>query len=713
MSLSFIHPWFLLGLLGIAVPIYLHLYFKKTPLKRDFPSLRLIKLSVEFVARKQKLRNILLLLLRIFVLLCLIIGLAHPFVGRGVNTGAGAGVPSAFVVLLDNSMSMGTSHQGISLFNSAKARALEILDQMGPGDKATVGFINDPGNLAFSQLTWDAEALKNSVSNVELSMSGTNLFSSLLSSLKLLVPLKSYRRSVYVITDMTENAWKPLIENYDLDKIDPGIQFILVPIGDTSVENMGIVDLKTDSQLVMKGRETILRTRIANHSARSRKTRVSLLIDGVKKVERPVEIGANSEKEVELKYTFTNTGVTKVRAMLPADSLIYDDDRFLSVKVLPPQKVLIIKPENNPGARTNNEEIFVRFALNPLNKRQGTDFLVDTRYASEIKGLNLNAFSLVCLINQRKLPENLVKALSEYLIGGGNLITFLGERVEPDWYNQSLIDNLGGSYLLPARIYKRVGNAVSKSIAYQMTDLDFGHPSFQIFQQDGNGDPGRAQVFEFFQVKPNPAAMILCRMSHGLPGIIEERRGLGKSMMVCFSADTSWTNWPVRPTFLPFLHQAVISMLTSNDLNIGSLRPGMPVSMNLRNDGIKQIKLIQPDKKSVDLPINNRGGGMIHFSTQQTKAKGFYKLELLGKRDRESGFCVNSPASESNLKRINIRKIPRFVSLTHKVGSRKSVKDKVNLLKNGRDYGRFLLWLLLILIMIETWFANIPVRKRV
>ncbi|MBR4329593.1 MAG: BatA domain-containing protein, partial [Candidatus Riflebacteria bacterium] len=33
--MNFASPWFLLGLAGIAVPIWLHLYFKKTPVIKD------------------------------------------------------------------------------------------------------------------------------------------------------------------------------------------------------------------------------------------------------------------------------------------------------------------------------------------------------------------------------------------------------------------------------------------------------------------------------------------------------------------------------------------------------------------------------------------------------------------------------------------------------------------------------------------------------
>ncbi|NCB39836.1 MAG: hypothetical protein EOM80_13815, partial [Erysipelotrichia bacterium] len=137
--MSFISPWFLLGLLGIVIPVYLHLYYRKTPVRKEFPSLRLIKLSMEYVARRRKMRNLLLLLLRVLTVILVVMALSRPFIGQSASAGVSSATPAAFVVLLDNSMSMGCTHQGISVFNTARSRALEILEQMQAGDKATVG----------------------------------------------------------------------------------------------------------------------------------------------------------------------------------------------------------------------------------------------------------------------------------------------------------------------------------------------------------------------------------------------------------------------------------------------------------------------------------------------------------------------------------------------------------------------------------------------
>ncbi|MDD3147779.1 MAG: VWA domain-containing protein, partial [Candidatus Riflebacteria bacterium] len=654
----------------------------------------------------------LLLLLRLLAVILVVITMSRPFIGQSASAGVSSATPAAFVVLLDYSMSMGSTHQGISIFNTARSRALEILDQMNADDRATVGLINDPGRLVFPQLTWDTETLKKSIANAPLSMAGTNLATSILPALKILAPLANYRRAVYVITDMTESAWQPFIEKYDLARVEPGIDLIMVPVGGTAPENMSVKGLEADAPVIMTGRKVPVKVKVANYSTRARKTRLTISLNGERKLDREVEIEAGLEKETIVEVTFSATGMNHLTASLPADALPGDDERHLAVRVFEPCKILVIKPDNKPGQPENREDIFVRFALNPLNRSKENNFVVESRGSGEVNNLDLKNYAALVMINQHHLEAPFVKKVSDYLLAGGNLITFLGDRAEPEWYNKNLIDDLGGGYLLPARIFKRVGNAVSRSVGYQLTDLDAGHPAFSIFARDGNGDPGRAQIFEFFQVRPNPAALLLSRLSHGLPGIIEEKRGRGRSMLVTFSADTSWTNWPVRPTWLPFLHQTLVSMITAGDLSIGTIRPGMPVSATISAEANDKIVLKMPDGAEKSVSTQSSAQGLIHFTTRDTDLSGYYEIRNAGGKKLVGAFAVNPPPEESRLDRINLRKIPRFIPLAHDPGRGPSVKEKVSLLRDGYDLGAAALLLLVLLAVIESWAANRPADRK-
>ena len=708
--MNFVSPWFLLGLLGIGIPIWLHLYFKKTPILKDFPSLRLIAKSVEYLSRQKKIRNIILMIMRICLIIFAVMALARPFIGQSAGAGVSSSAPTAFVILLDNSMSMGSTYQGVSVFNTARARALDILDQMNASDKATVGFINEPGGLVFPQLTWDKEALRQSITNAKLTSSGTDIASAILPALELLVPLTGYKRTIYVVTDMTESSWKPFVDRYALDKIDKGIDLVMVPIGNSTPDNMAVIGLETDASVVMLGRKIPIKVTVANYTNKKQTAKISLSINGERRSGSEIEIEANSEKASIIDCAFSKTGMNHIEASIQNDAMPSDDQRHLALRVFEPCKILLIKPDNNSSTE-NNDDIFIKFALNPLNKTKENIFIVESRMTSEITNVEPANYSAVILLNQRHLPEAFIKRLSDYLLAGGNIITFLGDRVEPDWYNKHLADNLGGGYILPARIFKRVGNAVSKAVGYQLTDIDLGHPAFSIFGKDGNGDPSRAKIYEFFQVRPNPTAMLLCRMSHGLPGIIEEKRGRGRSMLVTFTSDNKWSDWPIKPTWLPFLHQAIIAMVTANDLTINSSRPGMPITATITTNQEDKIILKRPDGSKQVIEGTMLSKGILHFTTNNTELPGYYELVVGNKL--VSAFAVNPPSDESRLTRINLRKIPRFIPLEQEVGKGKSVKEKITILRDGYDLSGLAIWLLIILALVEGFFANKPIEKKV
>jgi hypothetical protein len=101
-GLSFLSPLFLIGAIAAAVPILLHLFHRKTEVVIDFPAVSLLKRAPVQLHRRRKLRELLLLALRVAALLLLALSFARPYL-------AGASAPSSqplTVLAVDTSMSM-------------------------------------------------------------------------------------------------------------------------------------------------------------------------------------------------------------------------------------------------------------------------------------------------------------------------------------------------------------------------------------------------------------------------------------------------------------------------------------------------------------------------------------------------------------------------------------------------------------------------------
>ncbi|MCE5241329.1 BatA domain-containing protein [bacterium] len=97
--MSFLHPWLLLGALGAAVPVLLHLFGRRRPRRVQFSSLMLIQQAQRERTALMRARQLLLMVLRALAIVLLSLAAAQP-VWRG------HGRPGHPVVVLDDTPSM-------------------------------------------------------------------------------------------------------------------------------------------------------------------------------------------------------------------------------------------------------------------------------------------------------------------------------------------------------------------------------------------------------------------------------------------------------------------------------------------------------------------------------------------------------------------------------------------------------------------------------
>src|SRR5579864_3233634 len=126
-------PWFLAGLAGVALPLYLHLLKRLTTTPRPWSSLMFFESHIKSSTRHHRLRYLLLLSLRLLVLVLLVLAFANPFVNRNA-----AALSSSRLVLLviDNSFSM---RAGTRLAD-AKAAAMNVLAGKGAARAQVAAF---------------------------------------------------------------------------------------------------------------------------------------------------------------------------------------------------------------------------------------------------------------------------------------------------------------------------------------------------------------------------------------------------------------------------------------------------------------------------------------------------------------------------------------------------------------------------------------------
>jgi hypothetical protein len=83
MNFSFTSPWYLLGLLGLALPILIHLLTRRQQTRLKFSAVYLLQQAKKRSVRKSRPNKLLLLLLRCLAIGFLCLALANPILSSG------------------------------------------------------------------------------------------------------------------------------------------------------------------------------------------------------------------------------------------------------------------------------------------------------------------------------------------------------------------------------------------------------------------------------------------------------------------------------------------------------------------------------------------------------------------------------------------------------------------------------------------------------
>lgn len=121
--MSFLAPLYLLFGLGIAVPLLIHLMRRRTGARIEFPAARYLARAEREHSRTLRLRNLILMLLRVLAILAIALAAARP-VARWVGSGH---APTAIAIVIDNSLSSSAVVNGRPLLDQFKTMARSVL----------------------------------------------------------------------------------------------------------------------------------------------------------------------------------------------------------------------------------------------------------------------------------------------------------------------------------------------------------------------------------------------------------------------------------------------------------------------------------------------------------------------------------------------------------------------------------------------------------
>jgi hypothetical protein len=589
--MSFLNPWLLVGIAGVASPIIIHLLAKKQIKRVVWAAMRFLKVTVDRNKRKMNIEDILLLILRCLILALLAFALARPSLREGGFGGFGG--DEAAILLVDNSGSMSATDGAVSRFEKAQKAAGQILDGLPAGSRVAVWLVSDTVRESVSEPARDLALARKSIREAKRTDQGTEWQSALRRAVEMLKKQPGVHKHIYAVTDGQAAGWKGVGEiRTQLEAVKREMRATLVLTTEGEQGNLGITDVRLATALPTVNQPLRFEVSVANFGpAEAGGVAVSLAIDDEPPAEEQmldtIAVGG-APKSLSLFATFREPGFHTVTARLHSDRCPFDDQRSFALRVIDEVNVLLV--DGDPGAEPRDSEVFyLRNALTPVPLELRDRFFIKTRTVTgaEFEKTALRDFNAVVLANVVDLSPLAADALQAYVRGGGGLLVFPGSRISVPFYNGLL---LGERSLLPAAFGPVRGENLDETRAerpdkfFRLQAKDYAHRIVELWKDPASGSLASAQFYRAFTLQPAKQSdvpgdaglpAVVLSFADGEPALMERPFGLGRVVQFSSTADGAWSDLPVRPIFLPLMHRTLGFLLarTGDRLNVHAGTP--------------------------------------------------------------------------------------------------------------------------------------------
>lgn len=698
--------YLIFGILASGIPIILHLVYRRRAPRVLFSTLRFIRLSVEQTARRRKIRELLLLLLRIGAILFLALALSEML---SFSSGLGDGRGVSVAVVMDNSYSMSAEFNNVAHYGRAQENATKILRDAARGGKAALLYAQPPPQgREHDTLTTDVTRLADEIqaSQVSLVPRG-DLAGALQRAEEALVKAPvSERGEIYIFTDMQRLAWRrpPPVT---AEKAAP---VIIVDCAGTCGENLAVTDIRVVTVRPAVGVPVTVDVEVQNFSPSKKDAPINFYVGRQKRAERTVPVEANSVATVSFSHKIesagTHTGwvdLTDIR-----DAVAMDNRRHFAFNVPENIRVAVVR-EKKGALPLLDEAYFITPALNPAFGTQGSLSTIQPAVLlrDQLTQTRLSDFDVVFLLNLPELTTDQLDALKAYLRNGGAVVVFVGDNVKADAWN-GYTDPVEGA-LLPARLGKLLVADEQTGEQVTVAKVDEDHPMFLPLKDMQRTFFTRVRLWRYLEleVEENSGARVLSTLSNGHPFLLEKETagGRGKVLLFCTTATNAWTNLPARNFYLSMLHQMVYYLAQTQDRaadyiaghtiifpSVEGRTPEVQVT-NPRNT-ITRAKII-PDRHEA--------------AYTNTKFVGPYYWQDAGDPTRSGVFTINIESSESNLATISDNELAEDLLKDRKVYFARDADSALAVaakLRSGFSLRNPLLFLVIAILIAECLLAN-------
>lgn len=713
--MGFINAWQLwlgLGIAGVAVPIIIHLLYRKHRKQTDWAAMELLRRAMVIRSGQVKLEDYIILALRCLALALIAWALLRPTVGK--DSPGWIGEPRVGVVVaIDASYSM--NHGTVSRFEKAKAKASEILATVTEGDPVSVMLMSNRPEILLRATGYEPKRFTDALDAVK---DPTPYRLSLERNIERLDELASEldapARECFLITDAQELDWAKLSPNgrESLERLAArdNVNVFVVPVSTDGDDNLSITELSYASGSLRQSESARFVAHVANQGREATNGGMVEFFANEKLISRRAigKVDPGKTTPVSFVHSFDTKGDVRIRARLGKDELTTDNDRFAVVNIRSKINILCVDGDTTvTGAGDDASRRGVTYAVTALRlKMRGPDSPVQVTQieAPDMSQETLASYDIILMSDVPDVSPEMVERLEQFTERGGGLIFFVGDQVEAEIYNKRF------AKLLPAEFVETIeprGAATSGGSggeAWNFGTIISSHPLAMIAKDLPKELMDTARFSKVMKVKAaNGGQTILSLSEDNTPLLLSRPVGEGTVLLFTTSADREWSNLPVHPLYTMLLQQAATNLTSQPDTR--KVTVGEPAELSLAGRKVgERVDMNKPEGK-VNVTVTQNGARIV--AAVDTDLIGIYEVPGVDEFPTVA-IAANVDPDESNVRVVDAGALSNELTPAgiEVVEPGDAITKAIELVRGGAELTRRLLIAGIVIFLLQSLLAR-------
>jgi uncharacterized membrane protein len=690
--MTFLNPAILIGLAAASLPVIIHLLNLRKLKKIEFSTLIFLKELQKNKIRRVKLKQWLLLALRVLIILLFVTAFARPTL-EGISIGGTtSAAKTTAVFILDDSFSMSVVDQNGSYINQAEQTIKELLSNFEEGDEA--GLILVSGDAEGEvPVTTNINLVEEKLKNINVSNASGTINSALIKASNLILESKNFNKEIYLLSDFQKDRIAIEQNLTDLSQsLNEQVKLYYFDYSGKEVYNIGISKLDVITKIFEINKPILFEATVTNYSDKTvNNLVVSLFTGGKRTSQKSIDLLSNQAKIIQLEGTTTGNGFVDVSVEIEDDEVSADNKRFSSFFI--PEKISVLLLYD-----LINDIRFVKLALQSASVNGNIE--LDEEPLSKMGTIKLSNYDAVIIIGNKVIdrPGELRKFLTE----GGGVIIFPSSKPELKGF-QDILTSLN----LPlAKDLIFNTEQINKTVDFEKVDYD--HLLLQnIFRDQQKKEIESPVIKNYYKISPIGKGKSIISLIDGSSFLSEYDFERGKIFILNVSPVLEWSDFPIKSIFAPLIYKSVV-YLSAEDRSEAEYIAGEPLNINISGRTMPIIKVVRPDRSEDLINLNGNNSGFFNYS--KTFLSGNYKI--YSGDDLLETISVNIDQIESNVKYISDAEFKEYLEAINFKGSHVKItkgEDPVKLIleaRFGSELWRYFLIAAFLLALIEMTIAR-------